>query len=145
MLDDRRPAALTLLARDIEDLSVISAAVQDALVTARDIAYLGTERAFVLALTRFRWEQSREAADKAGERVHAALRFDRVNRVSFRDFDREERDRFLSVLSIAYDDRVVVMHFAGGAAIRLDVDDLVCSLRDLDEPWPTIWRPDHKG
>ena len=144
MPEDTGPANLTLLARDIEDLSVVSAAVQDALVTVQDVAFLKAERAFVMALTRFRWEQPREAAEKAGERVHAALRFDRVARASFRDLDRENRDRFLSLLSVAYDDGVVAIHFSGGGVIRLEVDDLLCSLRDLDEPWPTLWRPEHR-
>lgn len=145
MLDDRPSSSLTLLGRDIEDLSVVSAAVQDALLTVRDIAFLKAERAFVMALTRFRWEQSRDAAEKAGERVHAALRFDRVIRASFRDLDRGKQDKFLSVLSVAYDDGVVAIHFSGGGVIRLEVEDLICSLRDLDEPWPTIWRPEHKA
>ncbi|MEC8136333.1 MAG: DUF2948 family protein [Pseudomonadota bacterium] len=38
---------------------------------------------------------------------------------------------------------MVVLHFAGGAAIRLEVDGLLRVLKDLDVPWPTIWRPEH--
>lgn len=144
MAEHRHPAPLTLLARDVEDLSVISAAVQDSLLTSRDIAYLRSEHAFVLALTRFRWEQAAKSAEKGGERVHSALRFDRVVRVNFRNLNRADPAKFLSVLSLAYDEDVVAIHFAGGGVIRLEISDLVCSLRDLDEPWPTLWRPSHR-
>jgi hypothetical protein len=33
--------------------------------------------------------------------------------------------------------------FAGGAAIRLEVDGILCHLEDLGEPWPTRWQPAH--
>ena len=145
MSEVRRTPSLTLLARDVEDLSVISAAVQDSLVTARDMAFLKAETAFVLALTRFRWEEVREPAGKGGERVHSALRFDRVRQVGFRNMNRTNGDRFLSLLSLSYDEGRVAIHFSGGPAIRLEVDELLCSLRDLDEPWPTLWRPTHRS
>jgi len=132
---------LGLLARDIQDLSVLSAMLQDAIAPLFDMAYLEKDRAFVAALNRFRWEAA--AQEAAGERVHAGLRFDKVNRVQFRNVDRADRDAFVSFLSVVYDEGVVVIHFSDRGAVRLEVDELNCSLRDLDEPWPTIWRPNH--
>lgn len=140
-MSDAEPAPLKLLAKDVQDLAVVSAMMQDAIVPLFDIAFLAKERTFVLAVNRFRWEHG--AKDAAGERVHSGLRFDSVSRAQFRNVDRENRDQFVSMLSITYDSGVVVMHFSGGAAVRLEVDALHCSLTDLDEPWPTIWRPEH--
>jgi len=137
--DERK--ALSLLAHDVQDLSVVSSVLQDAIVPVFDMVYLEKERTFALAVNRFRWEAGE--SETAGERVHAGLRFDRVNKVQYRKIDRGERNRFISLLSIAYDAGVVVLHFAGGAAIRLEVDGLLCALKDLDAPWPTIWRPEH--
>lgn len=137
--EDRTP--LKLLARDVQDLTVISSVLQDAIVPIFDMAYLERDRAFVMAVNRFRWEEG--GAETAGERVHAGIRFDTVKRVQFRNLDRDARDRFASLLSIAYDAGIVVLHFSGGGAVRLEVDDLHCVLGDVDEPWPTIWRPDH--
>jgi len=52
-----RPAdALRLLARDEEDLAVISAILQDALIPVSEMAYLPDERRFALVANRFRWE-----------------------------------------------------------------------------------------
>ena len=133
--------ALGLLAHDVQDLSVVSFVLQDAIVPVFDMVYLEKEATFALAVNRFRWEDSETMTP--GERVHAGLRFDRVNKVQYRQIDRSDPDRFISLLSIAYDAGVVVLHFAGGAAIRLEVDGLLCALKDLDVPWPTIWRPEH--
>ena len=139
---------LKLRAADLKDLSVVAAMVQDALAPIGDIAYLADESRFVMALNRFRWEAAAEARDADGkpyQRVHAGLRFDKVRSVQFRNIDREDRGRYLELLTIACDEGRVVLHFAGGAAIRLEVDELVCTLGDLDEPWPTAWKPEHEA
>src|SRR5260370_7067427 len=49
-------AALKLRAEDAEDLAVISACLQDALVAVRDLAYAPQERSFLFVANRFRWE-----------------------------------------------------------------------------------------
>ena len=49
-------AKLKLSALDADDLGVVSAAVQDALVAVRDCAYFKDEKRFVLLLNRFQWE-----------------------------------------------------------------------------------------
>ena len=48
--------ALKLLARDEEDLAVISAILQDALIPVSEMAYLPEEHRFALVANRFRWE-----------------------------------------------------------------------------------------
>ena len=133
---------LSLLARDVQDLAVISSMLQDAIVPVVDMVYLEREQSFILALNRFCWETpTDEAADK---RVNAGLRFDRVQRVQFRKIDREHRERFAVLLSVAYDSGVVTMQFSGDGAVRLEVSELLCALSDFDEAWPTIWRPEHQ-
>ena len=133
---------LRLRARSVDDLSVIAALTQDAIVPIGDIAYLEPERCFVLALNRYRWED--DVDDDARARVHAGLRFDNVNRVRYRYLDLKDRSRFLSLLTMTYDDGVATLHFSGGATIRLEVDSLKAALEDLDEPWPTQWEPKHE-
>ncbi len=138
-------APLKLRARNAEDLAVISAALQDALVPLGDISHLADEKTFMMVVNRFRWEQEGAQA----ERTHAGLRFDAVRQVRYRGIDRSNRSQFLSFLAVAFDDSdeakgTVVMHFAGGAAIRLEVGGLYCILADLGQPWPTQWTPAHE-
>jgi len=133
--------AVKLRARDAEDLAVISAMLQDGLAPIGDIGYLSDERSFVMAVNRYRWER------ETRERIHAGLRFDAVREVSYRGIDRKDRSRFLSFLAITYEggesEGVVVLQFAGGGAIRLDVGGLNCIMADFDESWPTLWTPKH--
>lgn len=133
---------LRLRAEDLADLTVVAAALQDALVPVGDIAWLRDEGSFVMAVNRFRWEAP-NAEGEPHERVHAGLRFDKVKQVQFRNIDHGDRGAFLELLTIACDEGRVVIHFAGGAAIRLEVEDLSCALADLGEPWPTAWKPGH--
>ncbi len=139
--DDGIGNAVRLRAGSVEDLSVIASLVQDAIVPLGDIAFIKEDHSFVLVLNRFRWEDEGEADRR--ERVHAGLRFDTVRRVRYRNIDTRDRGQFLSLLTLAYDDGVASLHFAGGGAIRLDVDKLACALEDLGEPWPTTHVPRH--
>jgi len=141
-MPDENERKLSLLARDVPDLAVISSMLQDAIVTVADMVYLEREQSFIMVINRFRWEASTNEA--AGERINAGLRFDRVKRVQFSKIDREHRERFAVLLSVAYDTGVVMMRFSGDGAVRLEVSELLCALSDFDEAWPTIWRPEHQ-
>ena len=68
-----------------------------------------------------------------------------MRNAAFRDIDRLDRNQFLELLSVNYADGAVAMHFAGGGAIRLDVEDLIVALEDLDEPRPTTFQPRHEA
>ena len=140
---EREYEPLRLRAADVGDLSVIAAMLQDALTPIGDIGYLPDEGSFMLALNRFRWEAEPDG-ERPHERVHAGLRFDTVRRVRYRGIDPTDRGRFLELLTISYDEGVVVLHFAEEGAIRLEVERLECALGDLDEPWPTSWKPWHE-
>ena len=56
-----RQGRLKLRARDPEDLRVLSACLQDALVPLADIAFLKPEDRFVLVVNRFMWESTPDA------------------------------------------------------------------------------------
>lgn len=137
----QEPGRLRLRAEALDDLSVISALVQDALVPLGDMAYLPEEKSFMMALNRFRWESGDDAETR--ERIHAGLRFDRVTRVRYRGIDRRQRGNILSLLAIAYDQGVSTLHFSGDGVIRLEADELRCGLEDFGEPWPTRSIPHH--
>ena len=134
---------LKLSALDADDLSVISAAVQDSLVAVRDCAYFSGERRFVLLLNRFRWEADPGVEAKYW-RTHSALVFNEVNAVHHHAIPLKEPDRVLELLSVAAEKDVsVTLRFAADRAIRLEIDRLACHLGDVGEPWPTPWKPAH--
>jgi Protein of unknown function (DUF2948) len=134
---------LKLTALDADDLGVISAACQDALVAVRDCAHFKDERRFVLLLNRFRWEAD-PTVDAAYSRTHSALVFNEVTAVRHHDIPLNEPDRMLELLAAAQEnDRSVTLRFAAGRAIRLEIGRLACHLGDVGEPWATPWKPAH--
>jgi len=61
------PRPLKLRARDLDDMAVIAAMLQDAVVRPAEMTYLAQEKRFVMVLSRFRWEDPElEAAAARG-------------------------------------------------------------------------------
>lgn len=150
MPEPRPPGAgLRLRAEDAEDLGVISACLQDALVSVRDLAYDRAARSFVLVANRFRWERhgSGDGEGAVFERTLCGVAFEEVEGVAYRGFHRSEEDRILSLLAIrsAWDPggQMIDLEFSGGATIRLRAAAINCRVSDLGEPWPTQWQPGH--
>lgn len=141
---------MRLRAQDAEDLKVVSALMQDAIIPIGEIAWLPDERLFVLLASRFLWEGRQDdggptpdAGGEMPERVQCALRFGGVDIVRRRGLDLTRRGCFLSLLSIEAVEEGVVLHLSGGADIRLEGTALECRLEDRGEPWPAGRRPDH--
>lgn len=159
-------APLRLRAGDVEDLRVIAAMLQDALVPVSDMTFQRREKRFVLVANRFRWESrdgqsqpAQPAADgeedadasfadgEAGplyERVNCGIRFGKVSHVKMRGLDPQQRDQILSLLTIDAEPAAITLVFADNVAIRLEVSAIDCHLEDIGEPWPTHWRPFHE-
>lgn len=135
---------LKLKAVDLDDLPVLSAAVQDALVPMTDMAFIEADRSFVMVANRFRWEQSKA---ESFSRTHAGLRIDHVRKVQFQGMDPAHRDRIQELMTVSCNDVsspvVVMLHFSGGGKVRLEVERLEVTLEDFGEPWPTQWKPEH--
>lgn len=148
MAAEPRPAGLRLRAEDADDLAVLSACLQDAIVPVRDLAYEPAAGEFLLVANRFRWEDGR--APKPGEqgfaRTLCGLAFRQVQGVAYRGFRRSDADRLLSLLAIRAepDGSAVMLDFSGGAVIRLDVTGILAHATDFGEPWPTPWLPQHE-
>jgi hypothetical protein len=141
---------LRLRAEDADDLAVIAACLQDALVPVRDLAFDRDARTFILVANRFRWEvPPRELTDTSRfERVLCGVAFDEVDAVAYRGFHRNEEDRILSLLTIqpagAPPEAAILLEFAAGATIRLSVSQIRCRAHDFGTPWPTLWQPGHE-
>ncbi len=147
--EDGREAPLNLGAFDADDLSVISSLVQDAVFPITEMTWRSGQRRFALLLNRFRWED--EARARHGpERVRSLLVVDHVVKVASQGIDRADRDIILSLLSATYEegaDGVDHVHLilAGDGAIRLSVEALEVTLKDVTQPYaaPSKKTPDH--
>ncbi|WP_427788737.1 DUF2948 family protein [Brevundimonas diminuta] len=133
-------APLRLLAEDADDLQIISAALQDAIMRPMDIRWEKEARRLTLILSRFCWECG-------GTRVMAAMQFGDVQAVKSRRLPRlPEAALELLALDFLPDEAPggqVMMMFAGGGDLRIDVECLDAVLTDLSERWPARIAPTH--
>lgn len=152
--DDGREMPLNLGAESVEDLTVVSGLAQDAIFPASEMSWRASERRFALLLNRFRWEDqpNAEKRGRSYERVQSLLVIDTVLGVSSQGIDRKDKDVVLSLLSISFDPAedgsgYIVLTLAGDGAIRLKVEAIQLSLRDVTRPYvaPSNKVPDHKA
>lgn len=134
---------LRLKAEDADDLAVISACLQDAIVRDEDLAYDRRGHRFALIASRY----CRESGDS--RRARSLLRFDSVLSVQCRDWTArapEAAARPLLALDVAPRDEGaadITLIFGGGGMIRLGVECIDVILKDLGQSWATGTRPDH--
>ena len=131
---------LRLLAEDADDQQIISAALQDAIMRPVDIRWEKEARRLTVVLSRFCWECG-------GTRVMAAMQFGDVQAVKSRRLPRLP-EAALELLALDFlpteaPGGQVMMMFAGGGDLRIDVECLDAVLTDLSERWPARVAPTH--
>ncbi|MEM7047993.1 MAG: DUF2948 family protein [Pseudomonadota bacterium] len=146
------------------DLVVVSAALQDAIISVRDLAFLEDQQQFQAVFNRFMWER---VARRPWMRVMAALRVDHVTGATANKIDFRDKDRLLCFLALHWHDPSIdragqgelpgmpgkvpqinhagqlVFTFAAEQTITLEVNRLSLRVRDNGEPWPTDQKPRH--
>ncbi|MDD3838211.1 MAG: DUF2948 family protein [Phenylobacterium sp.] len=133
---------LRLLAQDIEDLAIISAAVQDAVLRLGDISYEPKARRLTLAFNRYRWEAG-------GERIRSGLQLGGVLGVQARKLKRGAKDAVVEILAVNFEPGAeppggcIVFSFAGDADLKAEVECIDAILADVSAPWPTPRTPTH--
>jgi len=139
----------TLAAEDAEDLGILSARLQDAVVQVRDLVWLPKSRRFAAILNRFKWEDAQKSRS-SNLRVRSRLSFDRVLSVKSHKI-RYDPDAVASLLTVKFtpnggDDPsgLIELIFAGGGLIRLEVECIDASLSDLSGEWAARGRPRHE-
>ena len=140
---------LKLIALDEEDLKIVSAHVQDAVMKVGDLDFIVASRQFVMPMYRFAWEKEASEKRPQPERRNSVLHFDRVLSAKLSGISRDRRDEVLSLLAITYATTdapagTVDLLFAGGGAIRLEVECIEARLVDLGGAWEASSRPAHE-
>jgi hypothetical protein len=132
---------------DDDDLEVVSAHLQDAVVKVADVLWRPAEKRLVIAVNRFDWEGA-QSGNPEYRRCRSALRFERVLSCKCKSVNPAGKDAVLNLLAVEFGETdrpagVVTLTFSGGAALRLEVECLEAELADLGPAWPTGSCPAH--
>ena len=138
---------LKLVALDEEDLAVISAHVQDAVMKVGDLDYASSSRQFLLTMNRFAWDAAGDRKS-ANERRLSVLSFSRVLSARAFGIDRGRKEEVLSLLAVRFiagetPAGTIELVFSGGGAIRLGVECIEARLADTGGAWRASSRPAH--
>ena len=130
----------------MDDLKVISAHLQDSIVSTNDIANLKKNRIFLMQLNRFMWEDVEKGVFRKSKRVQSILKFENIVSAYSKNLNQKKKDRFLDFLAIetklmSDNSYEIKLNFAGDILIKLNAEVIECFLEDLGEPWETKSKP----
>ena len=136
---------MRLAANDAEDLTILSARLQDAAAKLSGVAYQSKTRRFAAMVNRLEWEKGGKT------RVRAGLHFNSVLGVKTRNVKLGAKDAVIAILAITFTPRavddpagVIEIVLAGDGAIRLEVECIDAELADMTQPWAARATPDHE-
>ena len=144
-----KPKNLKLIARTEEDLRVVSAHLQDSIVSVSDIANLKKSKIFLMQLNRFMWEDVEKGVFRKNKRIRTILKFDNIIKVLSKNINQLKKDEFLDFLAIEtkimpdnnYEMKII---FAGDSMIRIISEVIEVTLDDQGEAWETKNKPKHE-
>ena len=144
-----RAKNLKLIARTEEDLRIVSAHLQDSIVSVSDIASLKKSKIFLMQLNRFMWEDVEKGVFRRNKRIRTVLKFDNVLDVFSKNINQLNKDNFLDFLAIEtnimpdnnYEMKII---FSGDSVIRVISEVIEVTLDDQGEAWDTRNKPKHR-
>ena len=139
---------LKLIARTNEDLRVISAHLQDAILSVTNIANLKKNKIFLMQLNRFMWEDVEKGVFRKNKRIRTILKFENIIKVISKNISQTDKDKFLDFLAIEsnqmpdknYELKLI---FSGDSIIRIIAEVIEVTLDDQGEPWDMKNKPKH--
>ena len=140
---------LKLIAKTEEDIKIVSAHLQDSILSVKDIANLRKNKIFLMQLNRFMWEDVEKGVFRKNKRIRTVLKFDNVLKVFSKNINQKKKDNFLDFLAIEtikmpdnnYEMKIT---FAGDSIIRIITEVIEVTLDDQGEPWDTKNKPKHQ-
>ena len=135
---------LKLAAADAEDLQILSARLQDAVVKLKNFVWLPKKRRFAAVVNRLAWEEGGKT------RLRAGLHFDGVLKVQSAQVKLGAGEAVVSILAVTFTPNggedpggVIEIVLAGGGALRLTVECIDAELADMSGAWAARGTPDH--
>jgi hypothetical protein len=130
-----------IYAVDTENVLVVAALLQDAIIRISDIRHLPKSRQLVITGARL------DRSGKRPMRQNFLLRIFDVDRVRGRNFGapKDKGYTVLLAMELGVDDRELWCRFAGGGDLCVSVTALRMQMSDHDQPWLAKALPSHEG
>ena len=140
---------LKLIGKNEEDLKIISAYLQDSIVTIKDIVFLKRNRTFIMILNRFMWEDVEKGVFRQNKRVRCALKFEEVTKVQSKNINQKNKNKpleYLAIKSSLISDNIfkIKIFFSGGGIITIISEVIEVFMNDLGKPWNVKYIPEHQ-
>ena len=128
---------LRLIGNNIEDLKVISAYCQDAIIKITDLVYLKKNKIFIVKLSRFMWEDLEKGVFRKYKRIDSYLRFNFIEKVVSKNIDQKKNRKNLELLTIKpfldkNDYYEINLIFSGNSVISIKSESIDVILDDQE-------------
>ena len=140
------------MAQDKDDITIISAYLQDAVTIIADFSYQTNERLFVMMINRYLWEDHKSSKDGEGNkscrRIRTGCHFQNIISVTSQNIMQNDKKHVLELLTIetsVLDNKntAIDLIFAGDEVIRLEAELIDAQMQDIGEPYPAKCHPKH--
>ena len=129
---------LRLIGNNVEDLKIISAYCQDAIIKITNLVYLKKNKIFIAKLSRFMWEDLEKGVFRKYKRIDSYLRFNFIEKVVSKNIDQKKSRKNLELLTIKpfldknnfYEINLI---FSNNAYITLSTEIIEATLEDQNK------------
>ena len=140
---------LKLIGKNWEDLKVISAYLQDSIITVRDIVFLKKNKTFIMMVNRFMWEDAEKGLLRSNKRIRSAVRFEGVIQVKSKNINQKNPNKILEYLAMKCDsdeddNKKIKIFFSGNGIIILILEAIDVVINDLGKSWNVKSVPKHE-
>ena len=141
--------SLRLIGKNQDDLKVISAYLQDSIVSLKDVVFLKKNMTFIMIVNRFMWEDVEKGIFRQSKRIRCAVKFEQVLNVKSLNINQKNKNEPLEYLAIkcssnfdkTYETKIF---FSGDGIITIISEVIEVVMRDLGKPWNVKHIPIHK-
>ena len=146
-------AGLKLRAQDDEDLTIISAYLQDAVTVVGDFDFNPQKRIFAMMVNRYLWEEYRKAPKEERKhnchRIRTGCHFENILKVSAQNIPQKSKSHVLELLAIESGplengNVAIDLIFAGDGVMRLEAELIEGHMLDIGDPYPAKCHPMHE-
>ena len=144
-----RKNSLRLIGKNLDDLKVISAYLQDSIVSLKDVVFLKKNMTFIMIVNRFMWEDVEKGIFRQSKRIRCAVKFEEVIKVESKNINQKNKNKLMECLaiecnSISDETYKSKIFFAGNSIITIIAEAIEVVVHDLGKPWNVKHIPLHK-